>query len=326
VTTPTPGSVSVALATCNGERYLRQQLETIYAQTWPDLGDLEVVASDDASTDGTVAILAEYAERHGLRYAVNPTRLGLVENFERAIRLCRGELIALADQDDLWRPQKLLRLCQEIGDATLIYCNNQDVLAPNGEPAEDTRTQQVVDFARAFGSGRPVRHLLAENWVVSHTLMFRRELIAHALPIPPHQPYHDGWLALVAATLGGIRYLDERLQVYRQHEASLTYVDPQAPPRRHRPLRDFVGGRFRADWRRRCEHEMARLADAQGLARLDAGERAFLADLLTYYRSGLSRGPHGAAFWSGRRIAPYVATLHGRPRWRFALCGLIGGA
>jgi len=318
--------VSVAMATCNGERYLREQLETIYAQTWPAAGELEVVASDDASTDGTVAILAEYAARRGLRYAAHPSRLGLVGNFERAIRLCQGELVALSDQDDLWRPEKLLRLGREIGDATLIYCNNQEVLTPDGRPGRDTRTQQVVDFARAQGSGRPVRHLLAENWVVSHTLMFRRELIEHALPIPAHQPYHDGWLALVAATLGGIKYLDEPLQVYRQHEASLTYVDPAAPRRARRPLSDLFDGRFRADWRRRCEHETARLKDALGLDRLDAGERAFLADLLTYYRSGLSRGPHGSAFWSGRRIAPYVATLHGRPRWRFALRGLIGGA
>jgi hypothetical protein len=322
---PLSVSVSVAIATCNGDRYLREQLATIYAQTWRDKGSLEVVASDDASTDGTVAILEEYAHSRGLRYTVNPARLGLVRNFERAIQLCRGELIALSDQDDLWKPHKIDRLVAEIGEATLIYCNNQDVLAPDGSRAEDTRTQQVVDFARACGSGRPVRHLLAENWVVSHTLMFRRELIRHALPIAPHQRFHDGWLALVAATLGGIRYLDERLQVYRQHPASLTYVDPASPRSPHRPLQTLLAGRFRADWRRRCEHEIARLQDARGLTLLDAGECAFLSDLLTYYGSGLSRGPHWAAFRSGRRIAPYVATLHGQPRWKFALRGLIGG-
>ena len=82
-------------------------------------------------------------------------------------------------------------------------------------------------FARAHGSGHPTRHLLAENWVVSHSVLFRRELIAHALPIPPHQPYHDGWLALVASKLGGLAFVDERLQVYRRHEGSLTWARPE---------------------------------------------------------------------------------------------------
>jgi glycosyltransferase involved in cell wall biosynthesis len=314
--------VSVAIATWNGARYLREQLETVYAQTLPPF---EVVVSDDASTDGTVEILEDYARRRGLRFAANPDRVGLVQNFERAIRLAEGDLIALADQDDLWRPGKLARLAAEIGEATLIYCNNQDVLSPDGRPGVDTRTQNVIDFARAQGSGRPVRALLAENWVVSHTVMFQRDLVDAALPIPPGQPYHDGWLALVAATLDGIRYLDERLQVYRQHPESLTFVDPSAPPPRRNPLRALLSGRFRRDWRRRCEVEVARLLDALALPWLAEGERDFLGDLLTYYGSGLSRGPHWGAFWSGRRIAPYVATLHGQPRWRFPLRGLLGG-
>ena len=321
----TPPLVSVAIATWNGAKYLREQLETIYGQTG-GIPELEVVASDDASTDGTVAILAEYARSRGLRYVVNPSRLGLVRNFERAISLCTGELIALADQDDLWKPHKLATLVENLGDFTLIYCNSQEVLCPDGQTRLDTSTQQVIDFARLSGTGRLSRNLLAENWVVSHTLLFRRELVRQALPIPPHQPYHDGWLALVASKLGGIKYLDQRLQVYRQHPESLTYVDPAERRRPRRRLRALLGGRFRADWRRRCEHETARLKDALDLPLLDADDRAFLAELLTYYGSGLSRGPNWAAFRSGRKIAPYVATLHGQPRWKFPLRGLIGGS
>ncbi len=127
----TPPLVSVAIATWNGAKYLREQLETIYGQTG-GIPEIEVVASDDASTDGTVAILAEYALSRGLRYVVNPSRLGLVRNFERAISLCTGELIALADQDDLWKPHKLATLVENLGDFTLIYCNSQEVLCPDG--------------------------------------------------------------------------------------------------------------------------------------------------------------------------------------------------
>jgi len=316
--------ISIAMATWNGARFLRQQLDTIYAQTWRNL---EVVVSDDASTDGTAEILAEYAASRGLRYAVNADRLGLVQNFARAIARCRGELIALSDQDDLWKPHKLETLAGNLGGFTLIYSNPLEMLTAGGRLILDTATRQVADFARRRGTGSPTRCLLAENWVVSHTLLFRRELIRDALPIPPHQPFHDGWLALVASTLGGIRYLDEHLQTYRQHQGSHTY--PATPPRRgaRRALAALADGSFRGEWRRHCEFHTARLRDAAALPRLADGDRAFLADLLTFYGSGLPGGDRWRGFRSGRRIAPQVATLHHSPRrrWRFALRALLGG-
>ena len=316
--------VSIAMATWNGARYLRQQLDTLYRQTWQNL---EVVVSDDASTDGTAEILAEYATSRGLRYSVNASRLGLVQNFARAISLCRGELIALSDQDDLWKPHKIETLAGNLGDFTLIYCSPQEMLTAGGQVILDTATRQVADFARQHGSGSPTRSLLAENWVVSHTLLFRRELVRHALPIPPHQPFHDGWLALVASTLDGIRYLDQNLQTYRQHQGSFTFRRPF--PRRgvRRALSAALDGSFRDDWRCHCEFHTARLQDAAALPRLGDGDHAFLAELLTYYGSGLRRGRRWQSFRCGRRIAPFVATLHDRPRrrWRFALRPLLGG-
>jgi glycosyltransferase involved in cell wall biosynthesis len=312
--------VSVAMATYNGERWLRPQLDTIYAQTW---SPLEVVVTDDASTDGTAAILAEYARSHGLRYEVSPSRLGLVRNFERAISLCRGDFIALSDQDDLWKPHKIETLVREIGDATLIYGNVQEYLDLDGERKVEASFEPIVRFARVHGSGRPTRYLLAENWVVCHSVLFRRDLVRHALPIPSHQPFHDGWLALVASKLGGIRFLDERLQVYRRHPASLTYVGAR---KRERPLAALWTGRFRDGWRRRCTGEIARLEDALGLRLLDAADRSFVGELLTYYRSGLSRGFHWRSLRSGFRVSPYFSTLHGSGRrWRFLLRPLLGG-
>jgi len=316
--------VSIAMATWNGARFLRQQLDTIYAQTWRNL---EVVVSDDASTDGTAAILAEYAASRGLRFAVNPERLGLVQNFARAIALCHGELIALSDQDDLWKPHKVETLAANLGGFTLIYSSPVETLTAEGRLILDDVTGQVLDFARRRGTGSPTRCLLAENWVVSHTLLFRRELVRDALPIPPHQPFHDGWLALVASTLGGIRYLDENLQTYRQHPASLTFLPPTERRGPGRALAALADGSFRDAWRRHCEFHLARLQDAAALPRLDGGDRAFLAELLAYYGSGLRAGRRWQGFRSGLRIAPQVATLNRRPgrRWRFALRALLGG-
>jgi glycosyltransferase involved in cell wall biosynthesis len=315
--------VSIAMATWNGARYLREQLATLYQQTWRRC---EVVVSDDASTDGTVAILEEHAASHGLRYSVNPCRLGLVKNFASAISLCRGELIALADQDDLWKPHKIQTLVDNLGEHTLIYCSPREMITPDGRVVLDEATWMIADFARLHGTSAPTRCLLAENWVVSHTLLFRRELVRHALPIPPHQPFHDGWLALVASTLGGVKYLDEHLQTYRQHPASHTYIPPgeRRPPRGR--LRALLDGSFRDEWRRHCEYHTARLQDAAALPLLGAGDRGFLAELLTYYGSGLRRGLRWRAFRSGLRVAPFVATLHrSRRRFRFALRAMLGG-
>ncbi len=317
-----PPLVSVALATCDGARFLREQLDTVYAQTWPHL---EVVASDDASTDGTAAILAEYAAARGLRHAVNPRRLGLAGNFERAIGLCRGELIALCDQDDLWKPEKLARLVAEIGDYTLIYCNPQEVLPAAGARSQAPAAEAVYRFARRHGTGRPTRHLLAENWVVSHTLLFKHELLAHALPFPPGQHFHDGWLALVASKLGGIKYIDEPLQTYREHPASLTWTARERAARNGGPLAALVSGRFRADWRAKCRGEVARLTGALRLPLLEPADRAFAQELLTYYRAGLEGGRRWAAFRSGLHVAPYIASLHGRARWKVPLRPLLGG-
>ncbi len=316
-----PALVSVALATYNGERHLREQLESVYAQSY---SNIEVVASDDASTDGTVAILQEYSSSRGLRLVRNASRLGFVKNFERAITLCTGEFIALCDQDDVWKPQKLTVLVAHIADATLAYGRVGEMLDLDGTTRPQTAIEPILRFARLHGSGQPSRHLLAENWVVSHSLLFRRELVSHALPIPEHQPFHDGWLALVASKLGGIRFVDESLQVYRRHTESYTFKERQEPRRWTSLLPRLWSGQLKQDWQMRCMAETARLQDAEGLSLLDAPDRDFLGALFRYYRSGLEPGRSWSSFRAGLRVAPFVATCFGRSGLWFALRGLTG--
>lgn len=315
--------VSVAMATFNGARFLREQLDTIFAQSWPNL---EVTVSDDRSDDETVSILEEYRERHGLLFSVAPERLGLVRNFERAIGLCRGDLIALADQDDLWKPHKLEELVKGLEpDFSLCYCDSREYLTEDGSIVAEEEYESIREWARTHGTGRVTKRLLAENWVVSHGMLFRREVARHALPIPPNQPFHDAWLALVASRLGGgIRHVDESLQIYRLHRWSYTYRgDEHRPPT---PLRRLLGGELGRSWRARCRAEIARLGDARGLELLTPDEGRFLEHLLRYYCSGLSGSPDLRAAAIGLRIAPYISTNHGRGgRTRMALKGLLGG-
>ena len=86
--------VSIAIATYNGERFLRKQLDSIYAQSF---NNIEVIACDDCSIDSTVSILEEYSVMYGLRYYQNNRNLGYVKNFEKLMELCAGEFIALSE-------------------------------------------------------------------------------------------------------------------------------------------------------------------------------------------------------------------------------------
>src|SRR5947209_20067608 len=108
-------TISVALCTYNGAQYLLNQLTSIEAQTRrPD----EVVICDDSSCDGTVELIRSWADAapFPVRVHVNPRNVGAIKNFERAVSLSCGDLIALADQDDLWYPNKLGVLEQQLGD------------------------------------------------------------------------------------------------------------------------------------------------------------------------------------------------------------------
>ncbi len=104
--------ISIALCTYNGEQFLGRQLASIQQQTRaPD----ELVVCDDCSTDRTLEILQEFAASAAfpVRITRNEQNLGFVANFERAIRLCLGDLVALCDQDDIWYPTRLERSLQE---------------------------------------------------------------------------------------------------------------------------------------------------------------------------------------------------------------------
>lgn len=205
--------ISVALCTFNGARYLRLQLESILAQDYPGL---EVVAVDDASTDGTVAILQEYASRdHRLQIHCNPSNLGFRRNFERALGLCTGALVAPADQDDIWAPAKLGRLQEVLGPAMMSYCDS-DLIDQHGQALG----RRMSDKFKAASIDDPVAFVFS-NCVSGHAMLFRRELLAAALPLPANL-FHDWWLAFVAASLGRIEYCPQPLVGYRQHAASVT--------------------------------------------------------------------------------------------------------
>ena len=110
--------VSIPLAAFNGASYISQQISSILCQS---VANFELIIIDDCSTDGTCEIVKNYLSDPRITLSVNTTNLGYKRNFEKAIKKCKGEFIALADQDDIWHPDKLAILLDNIASNDLIH-------------------------------------------------------------------------------------------------------------------------------------------------------------------------------------------------------------
>ena len=204
--------VSVVLGTYNGEAYLREQLCSVLAQTYPAL---EIIAIDDGSRDRTVDILREHAGRDPrIRVVVNERNLGFIRNFEKGCRLAGGKYIALCDQDDYWFPEKIEKMVVAIGDYPMLYCDSDlcgEDLQPLGRRISDLVHYQSFDDCR---------QLCVFSRMYGHATLITRELFEKASPFLEEVP-HDGWLAFHASLYGGVRYLPEVLVKYRQHAGNI---------------------------------------------------------------------------------------------------------
>lgn len=251
--------ISVAMCTYNGGRYLREQLESIANQTrLPS----ELVVCDDHSSDDTIAILKQF--QTGAPFPVmvfqNALRLGSTRNFDQAIGLCRGEFIALSDQDDRWLPEKLERLSGALiespflggvfSDANLIEGQGQGTGMRLFASHKFTAAKQKKFVAC------PTSTLLRHDTVTGATMMFRASLRRYCSPIPSSW-VHDGWLAWMIALHSRWSLIPEPLIEYRIHAGQQLGVGAS-------PLSATAGGALRETRRQhyaRVAHQFEDLLD-----------------------------------------------------------------
>jgi glycosyltransferase involved in cell wall biosynthesis len=211
--------VSIVLATYNGERFLKCQLESLSALTYPNL---ELIVCDDASTDGTLDILRDFRVNYPYKLIENENHSGLVKNFTKAIRVAQGEFVALCDQDDVWLPDKIETLLEHVDDFDVISgsCmvidekDNYHVEAVMHDVYEDSHhdVYQLSDF-------------LDENPILGCASLIRKQLIDRCLPIPEGVLYHDWWIMINAVLRGnGVGYTDKVVLNYRQHGENTAFM------------------------------------------------------------------------------------------------------
>jgi len=208
--------VSIVMATFNGEKYLRKQLNSILNQ---DYRYLEVIIVDDASTDSTQTILEEYSQQDTrINYMCAEDNAGASASFERALGLAKGEFIAFADQDDVFEVQKISILIE-----ILKKNPGRDVVASDlcliDEAGVIIADSMWKHQRLRTTEGKPFNQLLYMNFVTGCAMMIRRRLLNIAMPFPVDCIVHDWWLAVVCCSAhgGGLVLVDQPLTLYRQH-------------------------------------------------------------------------------------------------------------
>ncbi len=212
--------VSVAMCTYNGARFLRQQLDSFLAQTsLPD----ELVVCDDGSTDETGEMVHEFA-RHApfeVRLVVNEERLRFAQNFAKCIGLCRGDIVVLTDQDDIWVSTRI----QDTRDAydadpNLLFTYSDAPLidgegVPTGEHIYSRFPVHRRDRKRIHAGSNLLPAISRWGFIYGCTMTFRANMRKVVLPVP-HGWSHDEWLTLALSSVGPSRKLRPQTN-YRQH-------------------------------------------------------------------------------------------------------------
>jgi glycosyltransferase involved in cell wall biosynthesis len=213
--------ISVAMCTFNGARYLEEQLESIASQSQLPS---ELVVCDDGSTDDTVSILKRFqaCAPFAVKVILNSQRLGSTRNFDQAIGLARGDLIALCDQDDRWAAARLERLSNALTADPLLggAFSDANLIDGDGRPMGMrlfARHKFTTAKQRSF-IGCPTATLLKHDVVTGATLMFRSSMRRYCSPIPASW-VHDGWIAWMIALHSRWTLIPEPLIDYRIHAA-----------------------------------------------------------------------------------------------------------
>lgn len=201
-------SISVCMATYNGEKFIRQQLLSILPQL---SSHDEIIISDDGSIDQTLTIVAQLDDQR-IRVSRNEGLSGPLGNFEQAIQRATHNLVLLADQDDVWLPDKVevMRSLLQTYDLVLSDCQ---VVDGSGLVIHDS-------FFRHRGSRPGFWNNLFKNSYVGCCMAFRRDTTNYIFPFPAQVHMHDWWIGLLVEAKGRVCFYQKPLIQYVRHGAN----------------------------------------------------------------------------------------------------------
>ncbi|HOU68891.1 MAG TPA: glycosyltransferase family 2 protein [Paludibacteraceae bacterium] len=208
--------ISVCMSTYNGGRHLKEQVLSILSQ----LSDQdEVVVSDDGSTDDTIDVLSSFEDKRirvfehqkeSSKYAFDYT----TRNVEHALKMAKGDFIFLADQDDVWMPNKVTKFMEILKSSDLVL---SDCVVT------DSKLNQLSNsYFIKNGSKKGIVNNLLRNSYLGCCMAFRSSALSYVLPFPKTLVPHDIWIGLNVEMRGNVHFLDEPTLYYRRHESNLS--------------------------------------------------------------------------------------------------------
>lgn len=207
--------ISVCMATYNGQKYIKEQIDSILCQL--GAGD-ELVISDDHSSDSTVDIIKSYSDKR-IKFFYNDLKKGVTHNFENALLKSQGDILFLADQDDVWLPGKLDKMVgfMQQGGYDVVECNCALV-------DENLNTIREKYYCKEFPQKKSVLGNFIVNSWLGGCMAFKRYVFEASCPFPEKAVAHDLWLCLFAQMHFRCGYTSEVMQLYRRHSGTVSFA------------------------------------------------------------------------------------------------------
>jgi glycosyltransferase involved in cell wall biosynthesis len=217
--------IDILLATCNGEKYLSQQIDSIITQTYKDW---QLLIRDDLSSDNTVKTIKNYTHKYPDKIRLiedNKGHLGLVRNFEALLESAQSEYIMFCDQDDVWLSNKIELTLNTMKAAEQTWPNTPLLVHTDLKVVDETLNPIAESFWKLHRispeSDCLLKKIIYRNIVTGCTVMINKKAKEISMPFPPEANIHDWWIALNAAKYGKIIHTDTPTVLYRQHAANI---------------------------------------------------------------------------------------------------------
>ena len=220
--------ISVCVASYNGAKFIRKQVESILLELAPSD---EIIVCDDGSSDSTCSIVMSFNDAR-IVLVRNENNIGHVRNFEKALSLAKGRYIFLSDQDDIWEPGKVAKVMdafQQKCNAKLVY-HNLTAIDEHGNVMQGEMPQHSEGIKNSLFF---LVHQLVRAQIFGCACCIDRALLNRLLPFPGNVYAHDHWIAVSAAVHGKVFFLKDSLVKHRQHGANLT-------PKKRLPVRTIL--------------------------------------------------------------------------------------
>ncbi|MBK8396355.1 MAG: glycosyltransferase family 2 protein [Leptospiraceae bacterium] len=204
--------ISVCIATFNGEKYIKEQLESILYQL--ENSD-EVIISDDHSSDKTIEIIKSLKDGR-IKILLNEKGKGYTRNFENALEKVQGEIIFLSDQDDVWLENKV-KYCLEV-------LNEYDFVVHDGKIVNS----DLIELHSSIFNFRNAKRGFVNNFIsikyLGCCMAFKKKVLYKALPFPKNQILvtHDSWITLLSEMYFKVAFINKSLILYRRHENNVS--------------------------------------------------------------------------------------------------------